>query len=1048
MLYRACDLNDAVLARRLVDYGVPLSPNIGIFSGSIWCRQDDRKYTILHRAVRNKSDLEVVNVILKADLKVCSVKDGSGWLPVEIVLKGRDREGRFLYEELPLDLLGMLFERMDPVDVESVIAACSAATATATATISRKREEDFLVLAKSLQKFKAVRSINVHLLGHGCAGKSTLRSAFRHTLPNPSRYYGYATSLFGYNTKVDHIDIENRTIGCEVETIKYDNQHWRFFDYGGQEKFHANHDRFLKLPGSLYIIVVALCDFRVKDRPTQWLLGHIKEKYTYWLRFLASMFEDNTVAEIFTLINGKSNVKVKFIEEVRAMIRAEQATWVSFGKAYSKDQLDRRHANVKPTLRFLNDEIPCLDNNRLNAVRDALNGVMVQTIVRVQNEAKMYPKILSKFDAVKAKARAEGTFPAFLSMKEFRETWLGGVVNLIGDTASPTITLKEHLKNWMLLRLQDLKEIIVINNEWVLTDDTWLSRNVLGKIMAGIKKSQEQKCLLTTQEVLKLLQKDSGNELFQSLQSSLGDLLESIGACVKVNAIRSNESGRGSKPPAETAPTTFLFFPMIKLLVDMKTIQPMKLEGRPNLVVQQIMRKFMLCDCSFSTFPPGYFEHLFADIVSMEKSGSTNTGMILDAFENALVLRCDGRKVEIIVKVEGDEFNVTVSTLTTIEDYVADTTSPFKSSAELRLSAIRGLIRKKKCPRIEEYCTHPTEENCTDLISTVVKDLHDETNRQMFYGITCLNNVELGTETLSSSVLRIITEAGLSRWPYSFVLTSEKIGQRCDDGKLSGSDISLLSYLHSVASTQWQLLTPESASSRVEDSTAAPEEPSVMWLYLVDQSTKKPITPTTSSDRYPIQIAEPGVFIKKWLYLILSSLSEMKSVHSIVEIAQLLDYPESELVEFFETVGLYVAKLSDFYNLNLPRSNYEKLSRKFLKVFQLCDLENFYVESNSEDIASLCNVHCREFRWMVDEESTRDDRQLDQKGGEGHGRMRNTSSELKLECYVWKNVRALPSPYMCSMATFINVFIFIRNTILSPEHGLKRKRQSNSETGN
>ena len=171
------------------------------------------------------------------------------------------------------------------------------------------------------------------------------------------------------------------------------------------------------------------------------------------------MFEDNTVAEIFTVLNGKSNVKIKFIEEVRAMIRAEQATWVSFGKAYSKDQLDRRHANVKPTLRFLNDEIPCLDNNRLNAVRDALNGVMVRTIVRVQNEAKMYPKILSKFDAVKAKAKAEGTFPAFLSMKEFRETWLGGVVNLIGDTASPTITLKEHLKNWMLLRLQDLKEI-------------------------------------------------------------------------------------------------------------------------------------------------------------------------------------------------------------------------------------------------------------------------------------------------------------------------------------------------------------------------------------------------------------------------------------------------------------------------------------------------------------------------------------------------------------------------------------------------------------
>ena len=61
---------------------------------------------------------------MKADLKVCSVKDGSGLLPVEMVLKYRDLGGRLLYEELPLDLLGMLLERMHSADIEHVIATC------------------------------------------------------------------------------------------------------------------------------------------------------------------------------------------------------------------------------------------------------------------------------------------------------------------------------------------------------------------------------------------------------------------------------------------------------------------------------------------------------------------------------------------------------------------------------------------------------------------------------------------------------------------------------------------------------------------------------------------------------------------------------------------------------------------------------------------------------------------------------------------------------------------------------------------------------------
>ena len=955
----------------------------------MWTRQDDRKDTILHRAVRNNYDARVINLILRADSKVCSVKDGTGCLAVEVVLRACDSYGKFTYEELPLDLLCMLFEKMTSADIDHAIAASSAAD-----RISHQREVDFRTLAKSLKQIRAVRSINVHLLGHGCAGKSTLRSAFRHTLPNPSRYYGYASSLFGYRKYVDSIEISDRTVGCEVETIKYDNQHWRFFDYGGQEKFHANHDRFLRMPGSLYIIVVALCDFRQNGKPKlTW--QQIREKYTYWLRFLASTFEADAVPEIFTVLNGKSHVDKPFIDEIRKKIRDEQMWWVTFKKACWKDEEVHHNSNVT-TLRFLNDDIPCIDNNHLNGVRDALNDVMVQTIVRVQREANLYPQILSEFDRIKADAKADRSFPEVINMNDFKKFWLGKAVDSVG--AGACTELKDYLKDWMLQRLLDLKEITLINKESILTDETWVTRTLLGQMIASIKKSEGQKCLLTSQDILKLIGNGVGNEYVRSMESSIGDLLESIGACVRVKLDPKYGAGssRSQSPPA----TSLLFFPMIKVLVDADAIRPMTIEGHPNKVGQQIMRKFKLRDCAFSTFPPGYFERLFSEIVSLVQIGKTSKGMVLDTYENALVLKCNGLMEEIIVKVEGDEFNVTVSTLTNIEGYGEDVSS-LKSSAEVRLESIRRLIFDNKGPLIEESCTHPREDVSRPL---VIKDLDDETDRQMFYGITCLNNTELKTESLWRSVCGVVAKTGVSWWPYSFVLISSKLGQSFDEKESgSGSEGSFLNYLQYVASTQWQILTPElKLSGNKGENNVEPVKPSMLWLYLLDQKTRKPIMPATSNDRYPILVSDTDVFIKKWLILILSSLSEMESFHRIVAIANLLEYPESELAWFFDTVGLYTT------NLGYTRCvNDENIVRRFLKEYKLDVLESFYRDNQYEDIATLCNVNCvHGWCWTMTGHAARDDGQLKIEK-EGNTRKIKQSSELKLECYILKKVSAM-----------------------------------------
>ena len=1029
VLYRACDLNDVALVRRLLTKGVALNPSVGLFDvgPSIWCRQDSESNTILHRAVLKKYDIEIIDVILKADSSVTKVKDSSNRLPVEVVLHSKGDNDEFLFEDLPLVLVCKLFERMKAADLMLVIDACSSRDPTYQPH-HQQRYADFRVLASSLQQVRSVRSINVHLLGFGCAGKSTLRAAFKDTLPNPSKVMGAIKSFLGYKRETDHIDIKNRTIGCEVETIEYQNQHWRFFDYGGQEMFHANHDRFLKLPASLYIIVVPLCDFTDPKSPCFSTID-IHKRYKYWLRFLASIFESDTVVEIFTVLNGKRQAKAPFVEEVRKMIFSEQKKWVTAGRALSKDQQEPIKVDLEPRLRFVNTTtIPCIDNNRLNDVRNEMNDVLVETIARVQREATLYPKLLAKFEEVKN----NNPPPVFLGVVEFKHRWLA--LALDGLEASPV--LKEFLKDWMLLRLQTLKEVIVVNENYVLTNSNWLSSNVLGEIIFSKQKSDEQKSLLTTQHVSDLIKNDSSNDQLRALQSkldpeSLAELLESVGACVRVNTLSHDGSGNQA-----------LFFPMMKsLTIASNDLQPIQLDPLSDKVSQHtIKRKFKLVDSEFFSFPPGYFERLFAEIVSLDTRDNEHQGIRIETYENALRVKSgESIIVQTIVITEGDEFYVTVTTLMSHADY-AEEMRARGSLAKSRLTSICDFILARSKPEVTIFCSHPTD-SVSKPLDQVVPYLKYEENRDLFDGVIKLKALELKLEKRFDALRRAINETAEVTCPYCFVLTPEKLGESKDQQPSpSSSSSSYFDYLKEFMQNQWDTLT--SSNLKTSGSVGSPQEPSELWFYLLDQFTMTPIilpVDDPNSDRYPIKISEPNKFLQKCYPVVSYSLSLLKGVNNIGVIARLLGFQVPDLKDLIETADRYVTKSDDHLhrpaNTVLAGSEEENASKSFMRGFRLKELAAFYEDNNCKEIASICKLfpvlNKDGYRvWTVEMNKEGLFQKADVNDGDGNGHTStptnmggffqkadgndadsngNTSSpaatEVTFECFIWEEVR-------------------------------------------
>ena len=692
LLYRACSEGHADLAQLLFDHGAnKLQLQRSIFDT---LSTDE---TLLHRAVTRHYDARIVDIIIAVDPSLCSIRNKSGQLPVETILV--DESG----EDLPFNLMSRIIEAMSPSLIEEAISEKSTSFSNQQ---HQQRYTDFRILSCALKRIKTVRSINVHLIGDGYAGKTTIRSAFRHTLTDPSMFYDLRAKFTGTrNAKVDKIPLDDRTVGCEIEVIEFGWRRWRLFDYGGLEKFHANHNRFLRLAGSLYVIVIPLLDFS-KPQPVQFQPEHIVLRYRYWLRFLASISCKHESLEIVSVLNGKSLVSSEFIQYIQTLILDEQKRWIENEKATIK--LKSGGSEIRKLI-FDCAAIHCIDNRQQSDVRRALNSILIETVDRAQRNAKFIPNISSIYENLKDFEKDNNRWPTFISVHDFKESKIATAIDEISKPfGQPSDKLKEFLKGWMVQRLEDFKEIIMMEG-WVLTDTT---RSVFGQIIAKHEKSSEQKCLLEAKDVIASIGNSTIHENHQPCihEDILMTFLESIGACVKVN-LADNEK---------------YYFPMVKALVDStKETLCLNLKDFPDSLGKQIKRRFTLNDKLFTCFPPGYFENLFAEIVAFELNRLSKIQFIA-TYENAFILKYEWRELqmETVVIAEEDMFIVTISLLTKYQGIMREDFN-LSDEAESRVRAICDLVYRKNFPPVTGNCIHPDEPK-TGPLETVLELLDND----------------------------------------------------------------------------------------------------------------------------------------------------------------------------------------------------------------------------------------------------------------------------------------------------------------------------------
>jgi hypothetical protein len=219
----------------LLSHGVQLPP-AGLFADSY---TDKDGNTLLHLVLTQAATVTpaCISQILQSRPSFLRTTNKANEFPVQVAL----RHG------VAFDIIAMLLDAHPFSRNELKRFLASAVDCT---HYSKKAIE---FLGHAFQYTKSVNCVNLHFVGNGMVGKTTARTALRHTLRNTA----IISSVFNrMPSRVASIDKDDRTIGLECEIIEEGDRKYLLWDYGGQVHFHVNHGPFLSLASSIYVIVL------------------------------------------------------------------------------------------------------------------------------------------------------------------------------------------------------------------------------------------------------------------------------------------------------------------------------------------------------------------------------------------------------------------------------------------------------------------------------------------------------------------------------------------------------------------------------------------------------------------------------------------------------------------------------------------------------------------------------------------------------------------------------------------------------------------------
>lgn len=253
----------------------PLIASFAMFSIPPLLRLDPRyKSTLLHKACQLRAPPlgEVdFNILVNACEAATRTVNGAGLFPIQEAILNHQ----------PLGNIALLVE----TNALSISMLTNIRQMCVDGKISITYLNQILMVSSAVNGSELRNTTHIHLCGDGGVGKSTITLALKETLKLQGSVESFALSYRSPST--------NPTVGMHCEFIPYGNQIYIVHDYGGQDEFHINHPAFLSAPRSIYIIVLPSPHSRVD----------VETKYLYWLKFIASVVDKNSVSTCITLVN-------------------------------------------------------------------------------------------------------------------------------------------------------------------------------------------------------------------------------------------------------------------------------------------------------------------------------------------------------------------------------------------------------------------------------------------------------------------------------------------------------------------------------------------------------------------------------------------------------------------------------------------------------------------------------------------------------------------------------------------------------------------------